>query len=283
VISGARGAGTIFFAGCHLRCVYCQNHQISQAVAARRRPRRGVVEMQPTAVGAARIEQWQLSVEALADRLLDLAADGAHNIEWVSPSTQLPAAVRALRLATERGLDLPLVYNSSGYESHETLRLLDGVVDVYLPDLKYVDPRIAGRLSAAPDYPTHALPALREMWRQVGPLQLDDAGLAWRGLLVRHLVLPGRWAQCDAVLGQIAAELGGGVAVSLMAQYHPEHRASALPDLDRPLRVDEYQAALDALERHQLWEGFVQELDAAECYRPDFERDDHPFEDRDAR
>ncbi|MBN2362246.1 MAG: radical SAM protein [Deltaproteobacteria bacterium] len=255
-ISGQRGSGTVFFAGCHLRCVYCQNHQISQGDVARH----------------------ETTVERLADAFLELAAQGAHNINLVSPSTQLPQIASALREATARGLDLPIVYNSSGFDGLAALHQLDGLIDVYLPDFKYATPRLAGRLSGVVDYPPRALAAIAEMQRQVGRLIVDGNGVARRGLLVRHLVLPGRWYDVDRVLESLVDGIGFDVAVSLMAQYGPAHRAGRIPDLDRPLTEAEYGRARLALERVGLTRGFVQELTAATHYRPDFARADHPFE-----
>lgn len=279
VISGSAGSGTVFFAGCHLRCVYCQNHQISQGVRARRAPRRG--QARPMAVaddGRAQLERYAISVERLAEIFLELAGQGVHNINLVSPSTQLPQIVTALRLATARGLQLPIVYNSSGYEALPALQQLDGLIDLYLPDYKYATPRIASRLSGVADYPQRALAAIAEMQRQVGGLIVDDDDIARRGLLVRHLVLPGRWYETDQALAQLVDRIGFDVAVSLMAQYGPAHRASQIPDLDRPLTAVEYARAVRALERVGIGRGFMQELDATECYRPDFDRIEHPFE-----
>jgi putative pyruvate formate lyase activating enzyme len=258
VISGTRGAGTLFFAGCNLRCVYCQNHEISQP---------------------GRLPTWPLVEPAeLADAMLRLQAEGVHNIELVSPSHVVPQAIAALALAAARGLVLPLVYNSNGFEGAEALRLLDGVVDVYLPDLKYGDDALAARYSGVTGYLAHALPALREMKRQVGDLAPGEDGVARRGLLVRHLVLPSDLAATRTVLRLIAAELGPGTHVSVMAQYYPTHRAPRVPLLSRPLRPREYERVLEWLEAAGLEHGYAQELEAESCYRPDFGRDGHPFE-----
>jgi putative pyruvate formate lyase activating enzyme len=258
VISGTRGAGTLFFAGCNLRCVFCQNHAISQ-------PGRE----QPGPLAAA---------ESLADAMLRLQAEGVHNLELVSPSHAVPQAVEALALAAAHGLTLPLVYNSNGYEGAEALRLLDGVVDVYLPDLKYGDDALAARYSGITGYLAHALPALREMQRQVGDLVEGEDGVARRGLLVRHLVLPSDLSATRTALRLIADELGPGTHVSIMAQYYPTHRAPRVPLLSRSLRPREYARVLEWLEAARLEHGYVQELEAESCYRPDFDRDGHPFE-----
>jgi putative pyruvate formate lyase activating enzyme len=271
VLSGTRGAGTLFFAGCNLRCVFCQNHEISQ-------PGRAVVAA-AARVGTRRGNSWPLVTAAgLAGVMLRLQAEGVHNIELVSPSHVVPQAVEALALAAARGLTLPLVYNSNGYEGAEALRLLDGVVDVYLPDLKYGDDTLAARYSGVTGYLAHALPALREMKRQVGDLVAGEDGVARRGLLVRHLVLPSDLAATRTVLRLIAAELGPETHVSLMAQYYPTHRAPRVPLLSRALRPREYDRVLAWLDEAGLHHGFVQELESEACYRPDFEGGDHPFE-----
>ncbi len=232
-LSGTRGSGTVFLAGCNVRCVYCQNADISQRAG--------------SAAGHA------TTVEALAEVMLELQRCGCHNINWVSPTHQLPALVRALALAADRGLVLPVVYNTNAYDAPEALALLDGVVDVYLPDLKYADAATGAALSAAPDYPRAARAAITEMRRQVGPRwRLGCDATLQRGLLVRLLVLPGGLAGVDDTVRWLASELSAEVAVSLMFQYRPAHRArqaAAFPALARPLRRDEAEAALAALAR----------------------------------
>ncbi|WP_181448350.1 radical SAM protein [Dissulfurirhabdus thermomarina] len=260
-LSGRGGSGTVFFARCTLACAYCQNHRISQEWPAGR---------------------GEMDAPALAEVYLELERQGAHNLNWVSATHVLPVAVAALGIAARRGLRLPVVLNSGGYEAVATLRLLEGIVDVYLPDFKYWDPATARRLSGARDYPAAARAAVGEMWRQAGPLEVDADGLAARGLLVRHLVLPGDLSGTAEVLGWIGRELGPAAAVSLMAQYFPAHRAAARPPLHRPLRPGEYRRALAALEAVGLTEGYVQELEARDHYRPDFDRAGHPFEGPDA-
>ena len=256
-ISGRRGSGTVFFAHCNLACVYCQNHQISQEW--------------PAGEGVK-------TAEELADLYLELQAQGVHNLNWVSPSHVVPQAVEALAIAARRGLRLPVVYNSGGYDSASTLRLLDGIVDIYMPDLKYADESAADDLSRTVGYVNNAHASILEMWRQVGPLQLDTAGVAVRGLLVRHLVLPNGQSQTREVLEFLAREVGPDVAVSLMAQFHPCHRAADHPLLMRPVRPSEYARAVGALEQLGLREGYVQEMSASDHYLPDFLRDGHPFE-----
>ena len=256
-ISGSRGSGTVFFAHCNLSCIFCQNYQISQ-------------QWEPG--------QGAKTASELARIYLELQAAGAHNINWVSPSHVVPQAVEALAVAARQGLTLPVVYNSSGYDDAETVRLLDGIVDIYMPDLKYADESAADELSKAVGYVPNAQAALEEMWRQVGPLQFDGDGVAFRGMLVRHLVLPNDLSQTREVLRFLAARLGPEVAVSLMAQFHPGHKASEHPLLMRKVSHGEYLRALEALEAFGLQEGYVQELSSPENYLPDFSADGHPFE-----
>ncbi len=235
-ISGTRGSGTIFFSGCTLRCRFCQNFPISR-------------------LGVGR----SLSVEELAAGMLDLQKKGVHNLNLVTSTHQMPAFVRALLLAVPRGLNLPIVYNTSGYERLETLRLLDGIVDIYLPDIKYSRLEDAVFCSEAPDYPERNRAALLEMHRQVGDLQLDDSGLAWRGMMVRHLVLPEDLSGTEEGLRFLVSALGPSVWVSLMNQYFPAHEAWNHPPLDRKILPQEYEAALQVLDRLNLVNGYVQE------------------------
>ena len=234
VISCRRGSGTVFLANCNLRCVFCQNHDISQ------RPR--------AFAGRA------ISDEELASIFIDLQDRGCHNLNWVSPSHQVPQLVRALEIAAHRGLSLPVVYNSNGYDSVEVLRLLDGIVDVYMPDLKYAEPEAGCRLSSVEDYPRHARAALAEMYRQIGNTwDLGPEGELRRGLLVRLLVLPEGLGGVEANLAWIARALSPTVAVSLLAQYRPSHRVPRSPDfaeLDRGISREEWQRAVAALEKH---------------------------------
>jgi putative pyruvate formate lyase activating enzyme len=234
VISASRGSGTVFLANCNLRCAFCQNHDISQ------RP--------GTFSGAA------IADEELAAICIDLQDRGCHNINWVSPSHQVPQLVRALEIAARRGLTLPTVYNSNGYDSVEVLRLLDGVIDIWMPDLKYADPAAGCRLSGATDYPRIAREALAEMYRQVGDSwELGPEGELRRGLLVRMLVLPEYLAGIEENLSWIARNLSPMIAISLLAQYRPAHRVPRSPgleDLNRPITRDEWRHAVESLQRH---------------------------------
>ena len=259
-VSGSRGSGTIFFANCNLRCVYCQNHQISQEPA--------------TFAGQTG------SAEELADLMLRLQDESCcHNINLVSPSHFVPQIVEALCLAAPRGLRLPLVYNTNAYDSVETLRLLDGIVDVYLPDIKYSSNAVATRLSGAGDYVQVSREAIAEMYRQVGgSLLLNGEGVVQRGLIVRHLVLPGGLAGSGESLDWLARDLTTDITLSLMSQYYPTHRAQDMPLLSRRITAREYREVVEhanALGFEHIW---AQEPEASAHYRPDFSRDGHPFE-----
>lgn len=260
VISARRGSGTIFFANCNLRCIYCQNCEISQ--------RPDLFAGQPG------------SSEQLADVMLQLQ-DGprCHNINLVSPSHFVPQILEALCLAVPRGLRLPLVYNTNAYDSVSTLELLDRVVDVYLPDIKYSSNRVASRLSDASDYVEVSREAIREMHRQVGTaLVLDGEGAVKRGLILRHLVLPGGLAGTEESLRWLAAEVSNRVTIGIMAQYYPAHRARELSVLGRRVNRQEYAAAVNAAHELGFENLWAQEVGAAAHYRPDFSRDGHPFE-----
>ncbi|MHB0938113.1 MAG: radical SAM protein [Armatimonadota bacterium] len=256
-ISGQHGSGTVFVAGCNLRCVFCQNAQISQ----------GHLPDYP-----------EQTADEIAETFLRLQRLGCHNLNWVSPTHVVPQLVEALAVAVERGLRLPVVYNSNGYDSRSVIAMLDGIVDIYLPDLKYADGAVAARLSGAPDYPDAAIAAIREMYRQVGDLELDERDVARCGLVVRHLVLPGNLAGSRVILRRLAEEVSPTVTVSLMAQYYPAHRAANTPELARTITVEEYEDALDAFADAGLENGWAQEVRTApEYYRPDF-TEAHPFE-----
>ena len=235
-ISGSRGSGTIFLTGCSLQCRFCQNYPISQLDNGE-----------------------ELTPLALAGRMLRLQGQKAHNINFVTPTHFLPQILAALWLAVGRGFNLPLVWNSSGYEKVDALELLDGVVDVYLPDMKYHDDEKARTFSSAPRYRETNRAAVREMLRQVGHLDLDVDGIATRGLVIRHLVLPHGADGAAEILPWIAANLGHETHISLMRQYFPAHRAMELPELSRRVTDKEYDSAVAALEDAGLENGWVQE------------------------
>ncbi|BCS53950.1 4Fe-4S cluster-binding domain-containing protein [Geobacter sp. SVR] len=237
-ISGTRGSGTIFLSGCSLKCRFCQNFPISQL---------GNGE-DTTAAG-------------LAQRMLKLQRQRVHNINFVTPTHYLPQILAALYLAIPQGFRLPIVWNSSGYEKVDALRLLDGVVAVYLPDMKYASNESAVAVSGAPGYSETNRDAVAEMLRQVGHLRTDEEDIALSGLIVRHLVLPEGKGGSRDTLSWIARNLGTETHVALMSQYFPAHRAMDTPGIDRTLTGDEYDAAVEALEEASLENGWVQELD----------------------
>jgi putative pyruvate formate lyase activating enzyme len=258
VISGTRGSGTIFFGNCNMRCVYCQNFQISQ--------------------NWKKQKTKELDCHALAERMLYLQDElGCHNINFVSPSHFVPQLIRAVLEAVPMGLRLPLVYNTNGYDSIASLKELEGVINIYLPDLRYASDYWAKKLSRTQDYVERARQAIKEMHRQVGNVVLDDSGLAQQGLIVRHLILPNGLAGSGESLRWLAQELSPTVTVSIMSQYLPVHRAAKTPLLSRTISSAEYEAVISLLSELGIENGWVQEMGAQECYVPDFEREGHPF------
>ncbi|MDD5082185.1 MAG: radical SAM protein [Dehalococcoidales bacterium] len=258
VLSGSRGSGTVFLGNCNMRCVYCQNHQISQ-------------DWQ-------RQESNEMSAHTLAQRMLYLQDElGCHNINFVSPSHFVPQLVRSVLEAVPLGLRLPLVYNTNGYDSVTTLKELDGVMDIYLPDLRYASDARASEFSQAPHYVSRAREAIKEMYRQVGDLLVDENGLAQRGLIIRHLILPNGLAGSEESLAWIARELSPTVSLSIMSQYSPQYRAPGVPLLSRIISRAEYETVLGLLDRLGLENGWVQQMGASDNYLPDFDRQGHPF------
>lgn len=260
---GTRGAGNVFLGLCNLRCVYCQNYQISQTFKEQR--------------------ENEVSFERLSEIFLELQERGCHNINWVSPTHFAPQLAKSLLLAARSGLRLPIVYNTNAYDSVEVLKLLDGVVDVYLPDLKYSEDE-AGRLySKVTEYVRHSRAAIREMYRQMGEvLEYDENGLLQRGLIIRLLVLPNDIAGIIESLRWIRAELSPRVAVSLMAQYFPTNKVALerYPLISRKIRWSEWLTAIEQMESLGMDEGWQQDFDsAAEYYRPDFGDEKLPFKD----
>jgi putative pyruvate formate lyase activating enzyme len=233
-LRGERGSGTIFFSGCNLRCVFCQNHDIS----------------------------WQLQGERagpqrLADMMLELQAMGCHNINWVTPEHVVPQILEAMPLAVRAGLRLPIVYNTSSYDSLDSIELMAGIVDIYMPDFKLWSSEPARRYLAKRDYSEVARVAVAEMHRQVGDLVFDEHGMARRGLLVRHLVMPGLVEETERILSWIAEELGPGTYVDLMAQYYPAGRTGEFPEIDRHPYREELERA------YEIADGFgLRRLDA---------------------
>ncbi len=231
-LRGWRGSGTIFFSWCNLRCVFCQNFDISQV---------GLGQETPP--------------ERLAEMMLELQARGCHNINFVTPEHVVPQVLEALVIAVEGGLRLPLVYNTSAYDSLDSLHLLDGVVDIYMPDFKFWDPKLSLRYLKAKDYPEAARRAIKEMHRQVGVLKFDEHGLAKRGVLVRHLVMPGFLEETRAIMRFLAEELSPDTYVNVMAQYYPAGKVNAekYSEINRRLTADEYLEALKIAQEVGLW------------------------------
>ena len=229
-LRGTRGSGTIFFSHCNLRCVFCQNYEISW-------------------LGEGR----PVEAEELAEMMLRLQARGCHNVNFVTPSHVVPQILEALCLAAQGGLRLPIVYNTGGYDRVATLRLLDGVVDVYMPDFKFWEPEVGRELAGAADYRQMACAAIKEMHRQVGDLVLDEDGVARRGLLVRHLVMPGGKAGTPEVMRFLAREVSPDTYVNVMAQYHPAGQAPRHRSIDRAVSPGEWAEAVAAARREGLW------------------------------
>ena len=218
---GRHGSGTVFFTNCNLRCVFCQNYSISQL---------GNGET--------------VDSQQLADIMLSLQNKGCHNINLVSPTHVVPQILEALELAVQSGLHIPLVYNSGGYDSTETLKILDGIIDIYMPDMKYDDEGIAREFSGIEDYPEVNKAAIREMYRQTGDLQMDEEGIAQNGLLVRHLVLPHGLAGTKRIVNFLSKEISANTYVNIMAQYHPRYKALQIPALGRRISSAEFGEAL---------------------------------------
>ena len=261
---GTNGAGNIFFGNCNLRCVYCQNYQISQTHK----------------------EQLKNEVthERLAAMMIELQQRGCHNINFVSPTHFAPQMARSILIAAQQGLQLPIVYNTNAYDAVAVLELLESVVDVYLPDLKYADDDSGFLYSKVRSYKEYSRMALKEMFRQTGPdLVFDERGLLKRGLVVRLLVLPNDVGSIEESIEWIRDELSPGVAISLMAQYYPTHQAeknNRYVLLSRRIRESEWMKATSALETLGMEEGWVQEFDGASYYyRPDFTDNEMPFKD----
>ena len=255
-ISGKQGSGTIFFGHCNMRCVYCQNYQISQDYKQSR-------EIEPY---------------ALAEHTLFLQDElGCHNINLVSPSHFVPQIVRAVLAAVPMGLRLPLVYNTSSYDSLKSLGELDGIVSIYLADLRYASNTSAEMFSQASGYVERARAAIKEMYRQVGNLVVDEKGIAQKGLIVRLLILPNRLAGTQDSLAWLAREVSPQVTVSIMSQYYPAHKAPRIPLLSRTITLEEYDEVVKLLEKLGIENGWLQGMGAAQNYLPDFSHQGYPF------
>jgi len=238
-ISGDNGSGTVFFSHCTMKCIYCQNYRFSQLDDGK-----------------------EMSAHELCDVFLKLQKAGCHNLNLVTPTHFLPQILEALGLALKAGFSRPIVYNTSSYEAVDIIRLLDGIVDIYLADARYADPRLARDYSGAPDYVARSREAMRAMWRQVGPLVSDENGIARKGLIIRHLVLPGHTDDTRRVLEWIAENVSTDVTVSLMGQYRPAHGAVRHPVLGRRLSASEYGDALKLAQSFGFETLFVQPPDS---------------------
>jgi len=258
-LSGTRGSGAIFFGNCNLRCVYCQNFQISQDPAGQR--------------------HHEITTSRLANRMLHIQNDlGCHNLNLVSPTHYVPQIMRALLEAVPQGFRLPIVYNTNAYDEPSTLQELDGVVDIYLPDLKYSSNTIAMQLSDVAHYVQSARSSIKEMYRQVGNLQIDEEGLAVKGLIIRHLILPNDLAGSEDSLKWIAQELSPQVTVSIMSQYFPRHKAMQMPPLARSINSAEHRRVINIVDVLGMENGWMQDAGSQEYYLPDFNAEGHPFE-----
>ena len=250
-VSGERGSGAVFFSGCVMKCVFCQNYDISSENVGR-----------------------EISEERLAEIFLELQDKGAQNINLVNPTHFVPQIINSIEIAKKQGLRLPIVYNSGGYERVETLRMLDGIVSVYLPDVKYFSEELSKTLSAAPNYFDTAMNAVAEMVRQTGKPLFDENGAIKSGVIVRHLVLPNQYKDSIEIIKRLGERFGGEILFSLMSQYTPFGKVKTDPRLakmNRRLTTFEYQKALDAVYEAAL-EGFMQEKSSAnEEYTPKFD------------
>jgi len=248
-ISGTRGSGTIFFSGCNLKCVYCQNYKISQDNFGK-----------------------LVTIERLKEIIKELVAKGAHNINLVNPTHYTDSIYKAIGDLKDKGeLTVPVIYNSNGYEAVETLKTLEGIIDVYLPDVKYSTEETSFKYSKAKDYPEVSKKAVLEMYHQVGSPVLDDNGIIRKGLIIRHLILPGHTRESISVLDWISNNLPKSVYISLMSQYTPFYAAEKYPEINRPITRREYEKVVNHLYRLGLEEGYVQERQSADIqYIPDF-------------
>ena len=255
---GTNGAGNIFFGNCNLRCVYCQNFQISQNF-------KNEIKN-------------EVGFERLAEIMIELQNKGCHNIGLVSPTHFVPQIMKALYIAIGNGLNLPLIYNTNAYDSVDVLSLLDGVVDIYLPDLKYSYEYDGYQYSKIKEYPKFAKAAIKEMHRQVGSeIVIDDDGLLKRGLLIRHLVLPNDIAGSEETFKWISDELGKDVSLSIMSQYYPTNKAESIMLLNRHTRESEYERVLSLLDKYGLENGWMQNFESRDYYKPDFTNRVEPF------
>jgi putative pyruvate formate lyase activating enzyme len=257
VLSGTNGAGNIFFGNCNLRCDYCQNFVISQNPKAEIRN--------------------EISIERLSDIMLELQSLHCHNIGLVSPTHFAASILKSIKHAADKGLNLPIIYNTNGYDSVEMLKLYSDVIDIYLPDFKYGNNDYGGRFSKVPDYFDKVRLAIKEMYEQVGSELVYENRVVVRGLIIRHLVLPNGLAESEEVF-KFIAELDSKIHISLMAQYYPTNRAEKNILLNRTVRNSEFTRVTELLDKYGLENGWIQEMESREFYRPNFEKDrEDPF------
>jgi putative pyruvate formate lyase activating enzyme len=257
-ISGENGICNIFFSGCNLHCLYCQNHEISH---------RGLVKVKPA-----------MELQSVLDQIEDILSKGINAVGFVSPSHVVPQVRAIINGLNLRGLKPVTVYNTNSYDKPETIRSLSGLIDVYLADYKYVTNELSEEYSDASNYPAVALKAIKEMYCQKGSvLRTDEKGIAENGMIIRHLVLPGHAQESKSVLSTLAEELSTGIHLSLMSQYHPTPHVRNHPVLNRALYKSEYEAVVEEMDKLGFRNGWVQDMDSFQNYQPDF-RKEHPFE-----
>lgn len=255
-VSGKKGSGTIFFSYCNQRCVYCQNYEFSQ-------------------LGQGK----EVSPEELAGFMLELQQLGCHNINLVTPTHVLPQILNALVIAIPKGLNLPLVYNTGGYELKQIIKLLDGIVDIFLPDMRYADKEMAVKYSSSRDYPLYNQASVKQMHTQVGTADINEEGIIEKGLIIRHLVLPHKISGTEKIMDFISRELSQETYISLMSQYLPYYKASGFKDICRRLTYREYEEAKEIMHAHNLYNGWVQESYGLERFagvhiKPSLKKDD---------
>lgn len=255
-ISGTKGSGAIFFAGCNLSCVYCQNWQISQE----------------------NIKSKKYSINEVVDIFLELQKIGCHNINLVSPTIWSLQLIKVIKMAKDKGLVIPVIWNSNAYEKVETLKKLDGLVDIYLPDYKYNDSFLGEKYSGCLDYPDIAQKAIKEMYRQVGDLQIDKEGRAERGIIVRHLLLPDSFDNSVGCL-RFIRQISPNIHLSLMSQYNPVYKALKIKTLNRKINTEEYQEIKSLIKKLDFKNGWFQKYESQDCFNPDFSQK-NPFDNK---
>jgi putative pyruvate formate lyase activating enzyme len=258
VLSGTRGAGNIFFGNCNLKCIFCQNYEISQNSKYER--------------------QNEVSYERLADIMIELQARNCNNIGLVSPTHFSVQILKSILIAAEKGLNIPIIYNTNGYDSVEMLKLFDRIADIYLPDFKYGNNLYGETYSDAGNYFDHAKNAIKEMYNQVGDKLIYDGDVIVRGLIIRHLVLPNGLAESEKVFQFISEELSPDIHISLMSQYYPTNKSHKDILIDRPLRESEYEKAISLMDKYGLHNGWFQEMNSSDHYLPEFKTNrQNPF------